>query len=688
MKLKSTLVASALMLMGASSAFGQVFFTEDFEGTMDAGTNIPTGWIEAGLSTDGIWNVADAATASSTYLTWPAPGVGTNFAYTNDDDCNCDKSAELIVLPTQNFSTYSGVTLSADIYVNGGYGETFHCLASINGGTTWDTVAVFSGDPANWQAETVSLNAYAGQAAVTIGFIYNDASTWAYGAGIDNVTLEVPPSFDVVMSDTTNEYSIVPLDHVTPIGVDGIISNVGGGTVTNATLNVNVYDGTMTNVYSASSTPIASLASGTSQTATVAGYTPTATDLYTIELIASITEADANASNDTVTYQLLVDDSTYARDLGTIDVTLGIGVGSTATLGNNYTLQVDDTMTTVTFFSIPGADGLGDTIKVSVYDTNAGVPNALIGGSAEYYITAADTAAAGVTLTLPVFATGGAPLILTAGDYYVGIEEYTATNNMALGQSLGWETPNAVYGNINGGAFATIESFGFPGSFIVRPNFALIPGGCANTAGSISETICPGATYTAPSGATFTMAGNYTDIIPNACGADSVISIALAVTAVDNGATETGGVITASATGATYQWHDCDSGMDIAGETNQTFTPSVTGNYAVIVTENGCTDTSACIAVTVGGLLDLDSKGHLSIYPNPSNGEFDLSINGISGDVVVEIVSINGQLVKRMDVTAFDALNLPIDISTVEAGTYLVKITADNESITKRIVKK
>ena len=64
---------------------------------------------------------------------------------------------------------------------------------------------------------------------------------------IDDVLIDPPAAatYDVAMSDTTNEYTIVPLSQVTPLGASGEITEMGGQAVTNATMNVTVYDGAM-----------------------------------------------------------------------------------------------------------------------------------------------------------------------------------------------------------------------------------------------------------------------------------------------------------------------------------------------------------------------------------------------------------------------------------------------------------
>lgn len=72
------------------------------------------------------------------------------------------------------------------------------------------------------------------------------------------------------------------------------------------------------------------------------------------------------------------------------------------------------------------------------------------------------------------------------------------------------------------------------------------------------------------------------------------------------GTTQNGPQLNANQTGVNYQWLDCDDNNSIvSGETNQSFTPAVTGNYAVEVTMNGCVDTSDCFLVDYTGIEEL-----------------------------------------------------------------------------------
>ena len=55
----------------------------------------------------------------------------------------------------------------------------------------------------------------------------------------------------------------------------------------------------------------------------------------------------------------------------------------------------------------------------------------------------------------------------------------------------------------------------------------------------------------------------------------------------------------------------------IVGETNQSFTASTDGNYAVMVTQNGCSDTSGCYNITITGIPENSLSDAIRFYPNP-----------------------------------------------------------------------
>ncbi|MCR9155118.1 MAG: lamin tail domain-containing protein [Croceimicrobium sp.] len=82
--------------------------------------------------------------------------------------------------------------------------------------------------------------------------------------------------------------------------------------------------------------------------------------------------------------------------------------------------------------------------------------------------------------------------------------------------------------------------------------------------------------------------------------------------------------------------------------------------------------------------LDEILANKLSLYPNPSAGQFTIS-SGSTEEKTIEIMDLNGALI--YSVTSTDA-DLKVDISNFAAGVYLVKVsTEDQEAIRKMVLR-
>lgn len=115
---------------------------------------------------------------------------------------------------------------------------------------------------------------------------------------------------------------------------------------------------------------------------------------------------------------------------------------------------------------------------------------------------------------------------------------------------------------------------------------------------------------------------------------------------VDTDVVQNNTTLTAEAVDAAYQWLSCAGAVPtpIAGADEQSFTPTINGSYAVAITENGCTDTSACITVIVDhtGIADAAAGPVYSILAGPAPGTFGVR----SGDVQsfsVEVMDMAGR---------------------------------------------
>lgn len=781
------LIASFALLGFASNA--QIFFTENFEGT--PGTNgLPASWTETGLSTDGIWVMGNDVAASSVYLTFPPTTQGTNFAYTSDDACNCDKSADRMILPAQDFSSLVGVELIYDVFLPGTYGGIGTVEVSTDNGVTWTVVSTIATNAA-WQDDVLlNLSAYAGAGFtnVLVSFLYNDGAAWADGMGVDEVRLNqlatLAPDMEMTSIDLY-EYTIVPLSQSTSIALTGDVTNVGSADATDATLTVNVYDATnLVTPIQTTASPSTAVIIGASANLNAGSFVPTVEATYLFEYISTAT-GDVNSVNDTLVDVVVVSNDLYARDDSNITFNAGIGAGPTGYLGTMYTITTTTRVDSVlAAFTKPGTstvsgDGVGDSTRFVVYDVVGGLPGTILGQSPAYQFAVADTGVL-IVRTLAIEANGGGALVLTPGDYFVAVEE----NNTNVGLSFTDDKfqNSTFYFSWTGQPWTPAENFPvqFQRAPVIRPILDCSSTGTDVLSACDSLTWIDGITYTASNntatwtlqnvsgcdsvvtldltintsnsgvdvlqacdslvwidGVTYTASNNSAVwTVQNVAGCDSIVTLDLTITTTittndvvsecesytwidgntytasnntatwtvtgtgcdslftldltitgypSNTVTQTGTTLSSDESGATYQWLDCDNGNSpITGETGQDYTPTVTGNYAVVVTLNGCSDTSACTLVDFTGLSTLYAE-NLTLFPNPSENE--LNVNGLES--IPNLVSVSVTSLDGKELLDLAAGNESFDVSKLTSGMYFFVIEyGDSQKEAIKFVKK
>lgn len=209
-------------------------------------------------------------------------------------------------------------------------------------------------------------------------------------------------------------------------------------------------------------------------------------------------------------------------------------------------------------------------------------------------------------------------------------------------------------------------------------------GNCNTTVGSIEVTSCDN--YTSPSGSyIWTTTNTYIDTISNIAGCDSIIIVNLIIDTIDISIMYVGPLTLASnALDATYQWIDCDNDSAyIVGATNQVFTGNG-GYYAVEVTKNGCTDTSACFWT---GVLGLSENRHniINVYPNPTVETVSINLDKVYNEIQVNVRDALGKQLDQYpfynsDILIFDVKGAP--------GIYFIEILSKKEKTLLKILKK
>ncbi|HPM91146.1 MAG TPA: T9SS type A sorting domain-containing protein, partial [Tenuifilaceae bacterium] len=193
--------------------------------------------------------------------------------------------------------------------------------------------------------------------------------------------------------------------------------------------------------------------------------------------------------------------------------------------------------------------------------------------------------------------------------------------------------------------------------------------------------------YTWIDGNTYTESNNtayYTIPGGAANGCDSTVYLNLTINTVDVTVTQNEESLTANALDATYQWLSCDEGnVPLSGETGQTFTPAQNGNYAVLVTQNGCTDTSSCYYVIVN-LVENNFATTIWVIPNPTSGNVVIDLGGVYPAISVSITDQSGRNIRNIRGENVDRIEIYLN---EPKGIYLLTIQDGKQRATVRIVK-
>ena len=144
-------------------------------------------------------------------------------------------------------------------------------------------------------------------------------------------------------------------------------------------------------------------------------------------------------------------------------------------------------------------------------------------------------------------------------------------------------------------------------------------------------------------------------------------------------------ILTADEADATYQWVDCDNGdAPISGATEQNFTPTESGNYAVEITKNGCTDVSGCTAVSLASTFNPSMGEKLKVYPNPTNGIVSVELPSSFVGNTIEITNSLGQV---LEARTIEVEFMSFDLKDVTNGIYFVKVYTESGMVTKKVIK-
>jgi Secretion system C-terminal sorting domain len=177
----------------------------------------------------------------------------------------------------------------------------------------------------------------------------------------------------------------------------------------------------------------------------------------------------------------------------------------------------------------------------------------------------------------------------------------------------------------------------------------------------------------------YTTSGNYTQNFTTSAGCDSNVHFTLTIDTLSLQIYQNGNTLMTNQNVSNHQWIDCDNNTIIAGQNQNAFAPTKSGNYALLANYNTCTDTSNCIAFAALGLHNT-VVNNVSISPNPTNSDIEITSNDAISEL--KLYDNTGKLIVDIKVDNFKKYNL--SLAPFAQGVYLLRV---NKSGLYKVVK-
>ncbi len=169
----------------------------------------------------------------------------------------------------------------------------------------------------------------------------------------------------------------------------------------------------------------------------------------------------------------------------------------------------------------------------------------------------------------------------------------------------------------------------------------------------------------------------------NALGCDSVVMLDLKFESPIANVTMIGDSLKSSIEGDSYEWIDCNTNSAIADANQNYFIPNKNGEYAFVVINNSCSDTSSCFPVLTVGVNDLNSITQFTLSPNPNYGQFKINLGKVCQEIEVEVSNSVGQSVFIRNYRSTDEVNVDL---IDEKGAYFVNVKTTEGKQTFKII--
>ncbi|MDX1943216.1 MAG: T9SS type A sorting domain-containing protein [Saprospiraceae bacterium] len=140
-------------------------------------------------------------------------------------------------------------------------------------------------------------------------------------------------------------------------------------------------------------------------------------------------------------------------------------------------------------------------------------------------------------------------------------------------------------------------------------------------------------------------------------------------------------IVAAGAEPFSYIWSN--------GGTTKTVDKLDAGTYIVTVTDRfGCSDVAVAAVNTLTDIGAPEIITLVSLAPNPTSGETLLKVNlSETADLQVQVFNLQGQLIFQALERNAIHLNMPIDLRSQPSGLYLIRLIANEQTRTEKLIK-
>ncbi|MEZ4799158.1 MAG: PKD domain-containing protein [Flavobacteriales bacterium] len=610
------------------------------------------------------WQVGTAAAGSTNAFTIPNSNA-TQIAWINDDDCDCNQNNVSLLFPAVNLTNYSTAALSFDSYFEGntyqGDTETAILRVSLNGGG-FTTVGSLIANESSWQVQNFDISNYVGNASVQFSIVYSDGTGWLYGCAIDNILITGESSVDIQTAVNTSAPTVLPFG---------------------ATGNYHFYDDASNNIMVSVNNQNATSDNCVSVSVDRAGTNPTAlafTSNNAAEFVMSKT-FQITTSNEV--------NANYAMTLFYKEAEVAAWESATGNSRNN--IQMIRVLGANNGISEVTPANFGDytiaTSPVTIGDFNGDVTftaewNVMFGSFAMGIMAAIDTPPTAQFQVL---------------QSQICIGETVQFQNQSSGNPTSWEwnfgdgsntspsqNPSHTYAAVGTYNVTLTVSNGF-GTDVFEFTNAVTVG--EPTSFSQSFEVCDGETIVVD-GTEYDSEGTFTQILTNEAGCDSIVSttiiyipnpsvsISLAQGTVYC-TTDPTVVLIGNPDGGSF------SGLGVNGNSFSPATAGVGSHTIVYIYEdpNGCSATATVdVAVEVCQDVQEVDASMISIYPNPSNGIFE--VRGLEVGEELKVYDSAGKLVKVTNIqSSIEKLDL-----NLSSGNYMISTKVNGVEVLQKVL--